>query len=84
MNDNKQTSSKLKKETLSSPRWIVSLDEKNNVKLFQGNDNCPVIVLEASIEDSSDQRLHILLDCLAERCKALQTLCDKCTRLLIK
>ena len=60
-----------KEEVLTSPRWIVSLDE-NDLKAFQGDDDCIITILEAKTEDATEQRLHTLLERTAEQYKALK------------
>ena len=60
-----------KDEVLTSPRWIVSLDE-NDLKVFQGDDDCIITILEAKTEDATEQRLHTLLERIAEQYKALK------------
>lgn len=60
-----------KEEVLTSPRWIVSLDE-NDLKVFQGDDDCIITILEAKTEDATEQRLHTLLERIAEQYKALK------------
>ena len=60
-----------KEEVLTSPRWIVSLDE-NDLKAFQGDDDCIITILEAKTEDATEQRLHTLLERIAEQYKALK------------
>lgn len=60
-----------KEEVLTSPRWIVSLDE-NDLKAFQGDDDCIITILEAKTEDTTEQRLHTLLERIAEQYKALK------------
>lgn len=81
-NGNKQTFAKFKAKILTSPHWIVSLDE-NDIRSFQGNDDGQIIILESSTENSTDQRLQILFDCIAEQYKVLSLPCCKCIRLLI-
>ena len=60
-----------KEEVITSPRWIVSLDE-NDLKVFQGDDDCIITILEAKTEDATEQRLHTLLERIAEQYKALK------------
>ena len=60
-----------KEEVLTSPRWIVSLDE-NDLKAFQGDHDCIITILEAKTEDATEQRLHTLLERIAEQYKALK------------
>ena len=60
-----------KEEVLTSPRWIVSLDE-NDLKAFQGDDDCIITILEAKTEDATEQRLHTRLERIAEQYKALK------------
>ena len=60
-----------KEEVMTSPRWIVSLDE-NDLKAFQGDDDCIITILEAKTEDATEQRLHTLLERIAEQYKALK------------
>ena len=60
-----------KEEVMTSPRWIVSLDE-NDLKAFQGDDDYIITILEAKTEDATEQRLHTLLERIAEQYKALK------------
>ena len=60
-----------KEEVLTLPRWIVSLD-KDDLKAFQGDDDCAITILEAETEDATEQRLHILLGNIAKQYKALE------------
>ena len=60
-----------KEEVTTLPRWIVSLDE-NDLKAFQGDDDCIITILEAKTEDATEQRLHTLLERIAEQYKALK------------
>ena len=60
-----------KEEVLTSPRWIVSLDE-DDLKTFQGDEDCTITILEAETEDATEQRLHTLFERIAEQYKALE------------
>ncbi len=67
MNDFEQ----FKEEVLSSPRWIVSLDE-NDLKTFHGDGDRSTTILKATTKDATEQRLQILFDDIAEQYKALE------------
>lgn len=78
MNDFEQ----FKEEVMTSPRWIVSLDE-NDLKTFQGNGDSNIVILQAVTEDTTEQRLHILFDDIAKQYKALEESCGNSVKLLI-
>lgn len=71
-----------KEEVMTSPRWIVSLDE-NDLKTFQGDEDCTITILEAETEDATEQRLHTLLDDIAKQYKALKVHCGGNVKVLI-
>ena len=58
-----------KEEVMTSPRWIVSLDE-NDLKTFQGDNQSSIVIFQAATEDIT-QHLHILFDDIAEQYEAL-------------
>lgn len=62
---------KFKEEVMTSPRWIVSLDE-DDLKAFQGDDDYAITILEAETEDATEQRLHIMLGNITKQYKALE------------
>lgn len=67
---------------MTSPRWIVSLDE-DDLKTFQGDDDCTITILEAETEDITEQRLHILLGDFAKQYEALKEPCSNSIKVLI-
>lgn len=71
-----------KEEVITSPRWIVSLDE-NDLKAFQGDDDCTITILEAETEDATEQRLRILFDDIAKQFNALEYPCGNSVKVLI-
>ena len=70
-----------KEEVMTSPRWIVSLDE-NDLKTFQGDNQSSIVILQAATEDIT-QHLHSLFDDIAEQYEALEISCGNSTRVLI-
>lgn len=71
-----------KEEVITSPRWIVSLDE-NDLKAFQGDDDCTITILEAETEDATEQRLRILFDDIAKQFNAQEYPCGNSVKVLI-
>ncbi len=71
-----------KEEVMTSPRWIVSLDE-DDLKAFQGNDDCAITILKAETEDATEQRLHSLFDYIAEKYNASEVACNGNVKVLI-
>ncbi len=71
-----------KEEVMTSPRWIVSLDE-NDLKDFQGDGDGIITILETATEDATEQRLRILFGDIAKQYNAREEPCDNSVKVLI-